>query len=189
MMEPTFMRETWLRPNRRALWFGTIPPAIIIALGLWAAFGVDGEWGGWLRWTGLTAMVVGTLMTAAVVNQLRRPRVGYSEGHVQFYLRSGPPLSVPVAIVEAFFLGQGPANLPITNSQESESVNLIARLSEREAEWAHREVKPALGHWCNSYVTIRGTWCEPLSHEVVRFLNRRLHEITRGQDREPVSTP
>jgi hypothetical protein len=39
-------------------------------------------------------------------------------------------------------------------------------------------VKPALGAWCDSYVTIRGTWCEPLNGELIRRLNRRLREVT-----------
>ena len=31
------MYEIWLRPNRRAIGFGCLPPAAIVALGLWLA--------------------------------------------------------------------------------------------------------------------------------------------------------
>jgi hypothetical protein len=86
-------------------------------------------------------------------------------------------LAVPARFVEAFFLGQGPAKLPGPRLAHQESVNLVARLSQQQAEWAHQPVKPALGHWCDGYVTIRGTWCEPLGPEVIRRLNRRLKEV------------
>jgi hypothetical protein len=82
--------------------------------------------------------------------------------------------------VEAFFLGQGPAKLPGSpNAQQT--VNLVARLAQRETDWARREVKPALGNWCDGYITIRGTWCEPLDNELVRRLNRRLKEVTKQE--------
>jgi hypothetical protein len=83
---------------------------------------------------------------------------------------------VPAHIVESFFVGQGPATLP-GGTQNHRTANLIARLSQRETDWARRDVKPALGKWCDGYVTINGTWCEPLDDAVVRRLNRRLHEV------------
>src|SRR5206468_1604639 len=116
------------------------------------------------------------LMIAMLLNQFRRPRVAYRDGRLQFYVRSGPPIAVPVDVVEAFFLGQGPAHLPVM-SKQPQTVNLVARLSQRHTEWARQEVKPALGNWCDGYVTIRGAWCEPLGNEVVRKLNRRLNEV------------
>ena len=119
------------------------------------------------------------LLTVVVARQLLRPRIAYGDGHVQFYLRAGAPIAVPVQIVEAFFLGQGPAYLPGMAEDSQETVNLVARLSQKEAEWQKLEVKPALGRWCEGYVSIRGTWCEPLTNEVIRRLNRRLGEVSR----------
>jgi hypothetical protein len=80
-------------------------------------------------------------------------------------------------LVEAFFVGQGPAELPGGMARSQETANLVARLAQRATEWAQRDVKPALGRWCEGYVTIRGTWCEPLNTELVRRLNRRLAEV------------
>jgi hypothetical protein len=111
-----------------------------------------------------------------LASQLRRPRVAFEDGAVLFYLRSGPPFAVPVEVVEAFFLGQGPAHLPAVTKQP-QTVNLVARLSQRRTEWARQDVKPALGNWCDGYVTIRGSWCEPLNGELIRKLNRRLKEV------------
>jgi hypothetical protein len=116
-------------------------------------------------------------MIVILLRQLRRPRIAFSNGQVLFYLRSGSPIAVPASVVEAFFLGQGPALLLGGSQNKHQSVNLVARLSQREAQWARREVKPALGRWCDGYVTVRGTWCEPLNGDVVRRLNRRLKEV------------
>jgi hypothetical protein len=66
--------------------------------------------------------------------------------------------------------------------QEDSTVNLIARISLRNPDFAKREVKPALGWWCDSYVTIRGTWCEPLNGDLIRRLNRRLREVTEERE-------
>jgi hypothetical protein len=172
------MRETWLRPNYRAVGFGTIPPLLFAALGAWMMFGFDSSGSGWWKWLGAAIVIVSVAVLLTLVLQLRRPRVAYDDGHVLFYLRSGAPLAVPVAFVEAFFLGQGPSFLPGHSTEVDTTVNLVARLSQRERDWAHQDVKPALGHWCDGYVTIRGTWCEPLNEQVVRWLNRRLKEVT-----------
>ena len=111
--------------------------------------------------------------------QLRRPRVAFENGHVLFYLRSGKPIGVPVEIVESFFAGQGPAHLPVVSNQPR-TVNLVARLSHAIPEWAEQTVKLALGTWTEGYVTIRGSWCEPLDSETIRRLNRRLKEVKDG---------
>jgi hypothetical protein len=171
------MHETWLRPNRRAIWFGCVPPFFTGCLGLWLALGPLSESGSGWRWLGITLLAAGTAAAALLLHQLRRPRVGYEAGHVLFYLRGNGPIAVPAQIVEAFFLGQGPAALPAGVGGRQETVNLVARLSQRETDWASREVKPALGAWCGGYVTIRGAWCEPLGADVIRRLNRRLKEV------------
>ena len=170
------MRETWLRPNRRAIWFGCVPPTAVAALGVWLACGGTDPNNQLLRCVGVVISVGGLATFGALIAQLQRPRVAYQDGHVLFYLRAGRPIAVSVGIVEAFFLGQGPATLP-RGLQRQESVNLVARISQRATDWARQEVKPSLGNWCDGYVTIRGTWCEPLGAELIRRLNRRLKEV------------
>jgi hypothetical protein len=171
------MYETWLRPNRRAIWFGCLPPLAVVVLGVWMAVrSSDQSAVGW-RWLGAALAATGIGIIAMLLYQLRRPRIAYRNGQVLFYLRSGSPTAVPANIVEAFFLGQGPAIFTGQARSKHEAVNLVARLSQREAEWARREVKPALGNWCDGYVTVRGTWCEPLNSNVIRRLNKRLKEV------------
>jgi hypothetical protein len=176
------MHETWLKPNRRALWLACVPPAVLGAIGLWmVTAGREADRYVW-RGIGIALVALATILIGMLVRQLCRPRIAYRDGQVLFYLRSGPPFAVPAQFVEAFFLGQGPARLPGSVGNRTETVNLVARLSQRETEWAHQAVKPALGQWCDGYVTIRGTWCEPLRSEVIRRLNRRLKEVKTASD-------
>jgi hypothetical protein len=122
-------------------------------------------------------VAIGAALLVGLTNQLRRPRVAYRRGQVLFYLRAGAPVAVPVEVVEAFFLGQGPAYLPLATHGAAETVNLVARLSQKAPQWADVEVKQALGHWHEGYVTIRGTWCEPLNGDLIRRLNHRLRQL------------
>ena len=172
--------EIWLRTNRRALAFGAVPPALFALLGAYLLFGLGPSAAAWWHWIGGVMVVIGLFNVAILMLQLREPRIAYQAGNVLFYLVSGQPIAVPVKVVEAFFLGQGPTMLPGTEKHHDSTVNLVARLSQRETSWAERDVKPALGRWCEGYVTIRGTWCEPLNGELIRRLNRRLREVTEG---------
>lgn len=168
------MREIWLRTNRRAILFGCVPPLLLALLGAWILFRetLRGE----PFWLGGLILALGLASIGLLVTQLLRPRVAFSNDKVLFYVRSGRPIEVPVHVVEAFFAGQGPAHLPAV-SKQPQTVNLVARLSQRHPEWAEQEVKPALGKWAESYVSICGTWCEPLNADLIRKLNRRLKEV------------
>jgi hypothetical protein len=170
------MQEVWLKSNRRAILFGFIVPLLLFALGGWIF--LHSMQYGQLFWRlfGAFFAVGGAGTGIALLTHWRRPRVAYNNGVVQFYLRSGPPIAVPVHIVEAFFAGQSDAHLPGFTKQP-QSANLIARLARRNTEWAEQPVKPALGKWSDSYVIIRGTWCEPLNADVIRRINRRLKEV------------
>jgi hypothetical protein len=179
------MYETWVRPNRRAIWLGCLPPLILALVGVWLVIRAMDRSLTWLGWLGAVLGAVGMCIIIMLLRQLRRPRIAYRDAKVLFYLQSGPPIAVPVDVVEAFFLGQGPAIFTGGAPSKHETINLVARLSQRETEWARREVKPALGNWCDGYVTVRGTWCEPLVPELIRQLNRRLKEVksqNEGQD-------
>jgi hypothetical protein len=166
------MFEIWLRPNRRVLAMAIAPAAAVSLVGLALAQAVPPP----IVIAGWALVVLGIALMAGLLWQMRRPRVAFRDGHVLFYLRAGQPIAVPVVFVEAFFLGQGPARLP-TAANPAETVNLIARISQKAPHWAQVVVKPALGAWCDGYVTVRGAWCETLTAEVIRKLNRRLREV------------
>ena len=154
-----------------------LPPVAAGCFGLWLAFGRGASGGDLWRWVGVAIGVASIGMIAILIRRLRRPRVAFRDGNVLFYLRRGRPIAVPLGVVEAFFLGSGPATLPAGIHARQSTVNLVARLSQRETQWAQQDVSAALGRWCEGYVTIRGTWCEPLNGEVIRRLNRRLKEV------------
>ncbi len=168
------MTEVWLQSNRRVLALALVPAALLVVVGA-ALLGVVAALA--LRIVAWALVGVGAQLAVGLIGQLRQPRIAYRDGEVLFRLRAGLPVAVPVDVVEAFFLGQGPAHLPRTHGPDAETVNLVARLSQKSPEWMHVDVKPALGHWCEGYVTIRGTWCEPLTTEVIRRLNARLREL------------
>jgi hypothetical protein len=168
------MTEVWLHANRRVLLMALVPA---LALTLVGALLLGSAASGLVRGIAWALVALGIALTIGLSGQLRRPRIAFRNGEVLFNLRSGAPVAVPAELVEAFFLGQGPANLPNVDGKPAETVNLVARISQKAPEWAKVEVKPALGNWCEGYVTIRGTWCEPLDGEVIRRLNRRLREI------------
>jgi len=170
------MSEIWLRPNRRAILFGCLPPSVLAAIGAWLTFCLSDSIYSLSRWFGLLLTVASLSIIGIMLSQLRHPRIAFRDRMVLFYVRIGHPIAVPVGAVESFFVGQGPAHLPAVTKQP-QTVNLIARLSQRHTEWARQTVRPSLGSWCDGYVTIRGTWCEPLNSELIRRINRRLKEV------------
>jgi hypothetical protein len=171
------MREVWLRPNRRALLWGLTAPLLLLAAGLTTILTAPAE-GPWqlLRlaaWglVGLAGLLVGVLAHFA-----RTPRLAFDDGRVLVYLHTREPFAVPVEVVECFFLGQAPG---FVGRRSSPARALVVRLAERARDWHSRDVKPALGQWIDGYITIRGTWCEPLDGAVVGQLNQRLAQIHR----------
>ncbi|MBI3837766.1 MAG: hypothetical protein HY288_07510 [Planctomycetia bacterium] len=172
--------EIWLRPNARAVWFGTVLPALIGLAGLALLVGLPGHPpAAWMRVVGASMALLGFVTVLLLIRQLREPRLAYSQKHLLVALRSGPPLRVPIEAVECFWLGQAPSLLPGKRHVKTETSAVVIRLAESAAEWRHQEVKPQLGKWCEGYITIRGTWCEPLSIELINRLNQRLAEVTR----------
>jgi hypothetical protein len=169
-------REVWLRTNRRALALGMLLPAALALAGLALAgafFPVESLA---LRIAGYLLVGVAGLALGMLAWELKRPRLAREDGCLAVYLRAGAPHRVPIDIVEGFLLGQGPSMLA-GRAARRETATLVVRLAERAEDWAFREVKPALGNWCGGYITIRGTWCEPLSVALVNRLNARLGEL------------
>ena len=165
------MTEVWLRPNQRVLKLSMVP---VVAIGILGAFMFTSGW----QMFGGVAVTGAAFALGLLIRQFFLPRIALRGGMVLFYLRAGSPLEVPLHLLEAFFQGQGPTHLPGESPSATKVVNLVARLSRRETEFHERDVKPALGSWADGYVTIRGTWCEPIDTELIRRLNRRISELS-----------
>ncbi len=173
--------EIWLRTNARALLFGMVPPALFALMGVLLLVGLPGrEPPDWLRIVGTGVLVLSLVVLGALAWQIRQPRMAYRPGKLLLWLRPGGPIEVPLEVVECFLLGQAPSLLPGKRQRESKSSALVVRIADRAAEWHQQEVKPQLGQWCDGYITIRGTWCEPLNVDVVNRLNQRLAEVSRA---------
>jgi len=171
------MTEIWLRTNARALWFAMVLPGACALLGLVLVTGwADAAPRLWVRLLGAGLLLVDSLVVIAFVRLLSLPRLSYQDRWLTVYL-SARGVRVPIEIVEGFLLGQGPSLLPGRKHQGTETTTVVIRLAESAEEWSHMDVRPALGKWCDGYITIRGTWCEPLNVEVVNRLNRRLAEV------------
>jgi len=188
------MRECWLRPNRRVL---VVAIALLAGCALLASMLASGQWwpGSWLTLKVILAMVALWIWVRVImlVNHACLPRLAYQRGELLVFLRYRRPLRVPVAQVECFFLGQGDSMLAAAGESEAtESMakthTIVVRLAEAAKDWQAREVRPELGRWCDGYITIRGTWCEPVSPELVKQLNSRLVKIHRQQRQEKVTS-
>jgi hypothetical protein len=176
------MSEVWLRTNRRALLLGLILPcALLFVAGAGVVWSImtGQEW--WLG--GLFVLLsAGPLwMIGELLYALSRPRLAYEPGNLLVFLEPTKPTRVPIDIVECFFLGQGPSELPKLHGREPQTQNVVVRLADSAKEWKERAVKPTFGQWCDGYITIRGSWCEPLVPAVLKQLNDRLVEAKRKE--------
>lgn len=178
--------EVWLRPNQRALRWGLVLPGLLTLLGV-VLLATAGNQATVQRAAGAVLAAMGIFLCAVLLRELRRPRLAYQDGALLVNLGPRAVHSVPVEVVEAFFAARGPSHLP-GPYREVPSANLVVRLAESARDYAHREVKPALGSWSDSYVTLRGTWCEPIDCALIDRLNRRLAEVQRDHPRVKVTT-
>jgi len=174
--------ETWLRPNRRALAFGMSIPLAVVILAALFGFGLAAWDSSLVRIGGGGVALLAGLLVVSLALQMRTPRIGYSDGEVVLYLRSGQPYRVPIEYVEAFLLGHGPAMLPGERHENTETTTLVIRIAERADQWQRCETNPSLASWCDGYITIRGTWCERLDIRTVERLNRTLSERKKERD-------
>ena len=168
-------REVWLRPNRRALGSFALAAAFMLAGSIFVLLTSPGR----TVFVSLSlAIILLVCLLVIFLSSLWRPRLAYHCGQLLVYLRPGRPISIPIDIVECFFLGQADSLLgrsPFGSSAATQQTStIVVRLAESAREWKHVEVQPALGQWCDGYIVIRGTWCEPLSGELVGQLNHRL---------------
>lgn len=151
---------------------GVLGVLLVVASGRW----FDAVWPALV---GAVLVVVTAVILAVLVWQWRRPRLAFEGGRLLVYLRWGSPVAVPIEFVEGFLLGQGPSFLPGRSFTRSETATLVIRLADRAESWHRIDVEPVLGSWCGGYVTIRGTWCEPLGLDLINRLNARLREAQR----------
>jgi hypothetical protein len=172
--------EIWLRPNHRAIAFGFLVPGFLVALAalLFALLPADGSLG-WVRWAlGVPMLALSILISLSLAYHLRQPRLSCQGDDLLVYVSGGDPFRVPLTIVECFFLGQ--TEFEDIPRPGVDAKNIVVRLAEKAEDWHHRDVKRNLGNWCGGYITVKGGWCEPITPDLMRELNRRLGEKHRA---------
>ncbi len=174
------MPHVWLRTNRRYYAWGLLLPCLMVGVGLALALGWLGTTVAWVIAFGWVLAAIGGLGMVSLVWELLKPRLAVDDDFLWVYAARSP-VAVPLDIVECFLLGQGPAHLPGQRFRMAESTNLIIRLAEKAEDWQRRDVDHKLANWCGGYITLRGTWCEPLTVELVQRLNRYLTQAHRAQ--------
>jgi hypothetical protein len=173
------MPETWILPNRRPLAIGLVVPAALLLAAI-GCFVIGQMLDSWLwRCVALVLGLLGGVLLATLWRLMRQPRVAYQEGEVLVYAGLAEPLRMPVDVIECFFPGQAGGMIPDAQGREAEVRTVIIRLAEAATDWHHRDVKAAFAHWCEGYITIRGTWCEPITPELLKRLNSRLAALHR----------
>lgn len=173
------MSECWLKPNRR-------PTCVALILGagvvLFSGTGLILAW----RYGPVAGLLLASFCLTAggawCVScwlALRRQRVTYLDGNLFVHDGSQTPVSVPIDVVEAFFLGSGPAINDKSDDNGPRTANVVIRISEAAKQWHEGELTPTVGKWSEGYIVLRGTWCEPIGHERLNKINRRLAEVHR----------
>ncbi len=158
---------------------GMILPAVLVGIGLILALTPTVDAGSAVRGAGFVCVSLGVLLLGLIAIQLRIPRLAYSNGELLVYLRAGAPIRLPIQYLECIMLSSGSGPLPKPASSSVAVRNLSIRVAEKAINYHHRQVKPTLGRWEDGYITIHGTWCEPLTLDVARRLNDRLAEVQR----------
>lgn len=173
------MRAVWLRSNRRVFGLGLF---LFIGLGAAAATGAAGGLGGHARIAGYIVLTLAAVGCVACLVGWVQPRLAVDDGHLLVYARLGRPVRVPLECVEGFLLEKSGSGLPGRHGRR-QAWALVVRLAEGAKEWEKVPVDPALAAWCRHYITLRGTWCEPLTVGLVRKLNEQLADARRQAER------
>ena len=169
-------RTPWLKTNLRPLSMSMVFPCTLMVVGgLVVLFAPASGWWNLLRYLSLAALTFAVVAIGSLTYLMRVPRLAYEQGYLLVYGDYLIPHRVPIDVVEFFFMGQGPSKMPWTDDDDGpETSNLVVRLAEAEKDWHQKSCRPQIGHWCDGYITLRGTWCEPLHRELIGNLNRLL---------------
>lgn len=174
--------EVWLRTNVRAHLLSMLPSVAATAVGCVLLLAAARPWVAVFGWL---LAIAGALLSVAVVLSLRQPRLAYRDGSMMVHLGPWSPIAVPIDLVECFFLGQAPSMLSFSSgrggSSDGPTASVVIRLAESAVDWKQRNVSERLGRWHDGYITIRGTWCEPISTDLMRDLNAKLAAAHRAR--------
>lgn len=172
------MAEIWLQANRRAaVWpsLGLLASATLFAFMAYWLSSAEQTYG--LEWVCMVIATTKVVFATIVGIALTRPRLRYDGKHLLIDVGKTRPVAVPIELVEGFLIGKGPTFLSGQDDHRTETSTLVVRIAERAEEFRKVETNVRLAAWCGHYCTLRGTWTEPLSVDLVNRLNQRLHDV------------
>ena len=171
-------RAVWLRANGRP---GVVIASLAVAMAL-SLLLLTRPWSrsvGVVTWLGGAGVLVagagGVMLTS-------RPRLVLEKESVRVHLAPGRIDPVPLEFVECFFLGSRLEPPPPGDDSTGGARvrTLVMRIAERAVDHAARPTLPLWGAWSEGSVNFDGRWCEPLSVDLVRRLNRDLATAKRA---------
>lgn len=179
--------KIWLNGNRRPF----IATTLVLLAAAIACLAIGGLWQ-----TGIVVrlLVLGlgiVVATGAVLLSLQamRPRVAQAGDTLYLYLDWTGVSKLPVEVVECFFLGQdGPHNCQ-EKSDRPVTASVVIRLAERAKSWHQGHANPQIAQWEDGYITIRGSWAEPIDQHLVERLNERLRQVHRSRSEQQATDP
>ena len=171
-------RSVWLRANGRP---GVVIASLAVAMAL-ALLLLARPWSrsvGVVTWLGGAGVLVAG---AGGVMLTLRPRLVLEKESVRVHLAPGRIDRVPLEFVECFFLGSRLEPPPPGDDSTGGARvrTLVMRIAERAVDHAARPTLPLWGAWSEGSVNFDGRWCEPLSVDLVRRLNRDLATAKRA---------
>ncbi len=130
---------------------------------------------------GLVMLAAGLMVVGLLAAQLRRPRLALSRRRIARLAR---------ARVSRCMCPSSRSSASCSDSSESAARQETRKNRNGLAGHPHgrscHRLAPAGSQataraWCSGYITIRGTWCEPLNVPLVNRLNQRLADVTRAR--------
>ncbi len=168
------MNICWLRSNRRLFGVGVVLSIMALLMGAGLATAAYFYLGGFAAAVvGCMAAALGGWLLVFTLRAMLRPWLS-CDGESLFIYLTPAPIQIPLEVVECFFRGQGPAMLGGPEAKDAEVSNIVIRLAERARDWKTRAVVARWGQWQDGYIIIRGSWCEPITRELIDRLNRDL---------------
>ena len=179
-------QTAWLATNRRLASLLTAGVILFLLLAGTVAMAVWMAAGGWTVVLWITAVgAASSLPLAAIAAAAWMPRL--LQAGEQLVVRFGPGRceSLPLTVVEAFFLGSRPLDHrgePAATEEAAFRVGtLVVRVAERAVDINSRTTSGPWAAWENGYLIIDGRWTEPLTVEIVRRVNGRLTVAKRAE--------
>lgn len=171
-------RRVWLRGNARP---GFVAALAGLAASLLLAI-ILRPWGAPASRWGVVALPV--IVGGVALAMAGRPRLRLAGDRVLVRLAPLRRHEVPLEVVECFFLGSRLEPPRVTDGTVGgERIRtLVMRIAERATPYAARATFAPWGRWEDGSVTFDGRWCEPLSVDLARRLNRALAAAKRGED-------